>query len=341
MVGEWVKGQVVGSGSFGTVHLAMNKSTGALFVVKSADSVLGRQCLEKEANILSSLNSPYIIQCLGKDISCEGRKLNLLMEYMAGGSLSDLAGKFGGALDENVIRVYTRQILEGLNYLHKNGIVHCDVKCKNVLLGSSGNIKLGDFGCAKRLLPTDSCTASGTPLWMAPEVLRNPQGGLEFASDVWSLGCTVIEMVTGRPPWGGDDGISLNPMAAVMKIACSNEIPEFPSQLSNEGLDFLAKCLERNPKKRWTTDELLNHPFVVVSKKNIHERASSPASILDVAIYEDESDSSCHENECLSSRIPFSTRCCGDRESVVAQRQQQVECDFLVSSQNWVTVRSN
>ncbi|KAK9167711.1 hypothetical protein Scep_002902 [Stephania cephalantha] len=207
---NWVKGNAVGSGSFGVVNLAMNKFTGELFVVKSAASRDGVQVLENEADILENLNSPHIVQCLGRELSKEAngeRRLNLFMEFMAGGSLADVAEKFGGALDESVIRRYTGEILKGLVYLHRNGIVHCDLKCKNVLLGSKGNVKLADFGSAKRLdsLRTENGgktswqNVSGTPLWMAPEVLRNE--GLDFAADIWSLGCTIIEMATGRPPW--------------------------------------------------------------------------------------------------------------------------------------------
>lgn len=129
------------------------------------------------------------------------------MEYMAGDSLSDVEEKFGGALEEKVIKLYTRELLLGIKYLHENGFVHCDLKSKNVLLGSSGDIKLTDFGGAKRLeefmgnrglAARSRLSMGGTPLWMAPEVLRNE--GLDFASDIWSLGCTVIEMATGRPP---------------------------------------------------------------------------------------------------------------------------------------------
>uniref|UniRef100_A0A5B7BEN4 Putative NPK1-related protein kinase 3 n=1 Tax=Davidia involucrata TaxID=16924 RepID=A0A5B7BEN4_DAVIN len=345
---EWVKGKVIGSGSFGTVHLAMNKATGALFVVKSAQSEAGLQFLENEANILENSDSPYVVHCMGRDVlnGANGeRKLNLFMEYMCGGSLADVAEKFGGALDEKVIRLYTREILQGLNYLHKNGIVHCDLKCKNVLLGSSGNIKLADFGCAKRLLndlktngtSTQSCKCiGGTPLWMAPEVLRNE--GLDFAADIWSLGCTIIEMATGRAPWG--DEVS-NPMAAVLKIACSNEIPEFPTQFSKEGLDFLTKCLERNLKSRWTTEELLNHPFVTGKSDDGNSRKEdvcSPASILDVGINEGsyESDESPDGSESIS-RIPFSMKCCGERRRLA--RRQWTDSE-LASSENWVTVRS-
>ncbi|GMP63171.1 hypothetical protein CsSME_00024969 [Camellia sinensis var. sinensis] len=345
--GEWMKGKLVGSGSFGVVHLAMNKATGALFVVKSAQSEAGLRSLENEANILESLNSPHIVHCIGRESNGAngGKEFNLFLEYVAGGSLSDVAEKFGGALDERVIRLYTREILLGLKHLHKNGIVHCDLKCKNVLLGSSGDVKLADFGCAKRLNCSktnggsmqSSKSFAGTPLWMAPEVLRNE--GFDFAADIWSLGCTVIEMATSRPPWGDE---ALNPMAFMMKIARSNEIPQFPHEFSKEGLDFLAKCLERNPKKRWKTEELLNHPFILGTLERgsfkKEEWACSPASILDVGICEEgyESDESVGGE--FRKRIPFSSRCCEERKSIMPWKHQP-ESDFLLSG-NWITVRS-
>ncbi|KAK4339863.1 hypothetical protein RND71_041325 [Anisodus tanguticus] len=167
---KWLKGKVIGSGSFGSVHLAMDKATGGLFVLKSADSEAGLKCLENEVEILENLDSPHIVQ-----FHCS----------------ADVAEKFGGSLDEEVICLYTKRILQGLKYLHENGIVHCDLKCKNILLGTSGEIKLADFGGAKRIndikvtgsTNTKSLSKSigGTPLWMAPEILRNE--GLDFAAD--------------------------------------------------------------------------------------------------------------------------------------------------------------
>ncbi|XVE48522.1 hypothetical protein DITRI_Ditri01bG0008600 [Diplodiscus trichospermus] len=344
--GEWVKGKAIGSGAFGTVHLAMNKATGALFVVKSAESRAGLESLENEATILEGLNSPFIVQCMGKELSKDSngdRKISIFMEYMAGGSLSDVAEKFGGALDENVIRLYTREILHGLKYLHENGIVHCDLKCKNVLLGSSGNIKLTDFGCAKRLQDIKNNggesgrgswqSVGGTPLWMAPEVLRNE--GLAYGSDIWSLGCTVIEMGTGRPPWS--DEVS-NPVAAIMKIACRNQMPRFPSHFSREGLDFLSKCLKRHPKRRWTAEELLEHPFITGKSAwdSKTDGSFSPASVLDVGLYDCDYDSdepgSSNNGESLSMN-PFSTRHCIQSKGSIGSKQH-------AENDHWITVRS-
>lgn len=344
---EWVKGKLVGSGSFGSVHLAMSKVTGGLFAVKSAESGAGLEALENEAKILQSLNSQYVVRCIGKELlsgSNGEHKLNVFMEYMSGGSLSDVAEKFGGMLEEEVIQLYTREILHGLKYLHQNGIVHCDLKCKNVLLGSSRDIKLADFGSAKRLkeikanrgLSGSACQSiGGTPLWMAPEVLRNQ--GLDFASDIWSLGCTVIEMATGRPPWS--DEVS-NPMAAVLKIACSDKTPQFPAQLSQEGVDFLIKCLERDPKRRWTAENLLNHPFVLRNSTRIHtrnEHACSPASIFDIEVYDSDDSESTDAKE-LQSNNPFS-RCVAERNRTARREQAKSDLASGPSSEIWITVR--
>ncbi|XXG52022.1 hypothetical protein AAC387_Pa03g0448 [Persea americana] len=161
----------------------------------------------------------------------------------------------------------------------------------------------------------------GTPLWMAPEVLSSE--GLSPASDMWSLGCTIIEMATGKRPWGED--IS-NPMATVYKITCSNETPQFPSEFSKQGMDFLSKCLERNPRKRWTSKELLSHPFISENLNSMD--LCTPTSVLGVRGWESDGSDSPERGEHLS-RIPFSKRC----------RNNDVESLFG-SSVNWLEVTS-
>ncbi|GER29237.1 protein kinase [Striga asiatica] len=321
---DWLKGSIIGSGSYGTVHLAIDNTTGALFVAKSARSESGVSSLKNEARILEKLNSRHIIKCMGKD-SKNG--YTLFFEYVPGGSLSDLSRKFGGTLDEKLIRLYTREILHGLKYLHDNGIVHSDIKCKNVLLNpNSGEIRLADFGCARVVWSSDEKPFGGTPLWMAPEVLRNER--LDFAADIWSLGCTVIEMATGRPPWGGD-AWDHNPMGVMVKIAKGDGLPEFPRGFSNEGLDFLSKCLRRDPRERWTSERLLDHPFVSSGKGS---GVVSPTSVLDVAIsYNSDDDSDLCDDEfvgrvSLLEKLCFYEKKCWGKD--------------LEGSDDWITVRS-
>jgi len=258
----WARGALIGTGAFGTVSLAMNKSDGGLFAVKSTVSSISPS--QNEYEILRSLDSPFIIRCLGRDHTVENGVSvdNLFMEYMPGGSIVDLLNKFGPQLDESVIRAYTRDILFGINYLHRQGIVHCDIKGKNVLVGANG-VKLADFGSAKKIVDEgenldmdEKNKVRGTPLWMAPEVLNCVEQGP--ASDIWSVGCTVVEMASGRPPFRN----SSNPLVAMYRIACTETLPEIPLSLSPQGRDFLDKCFRRDRSQRWTSAQLLDHPFL-------------------------------------------------------------------------------
>ncbi|KAL0905629.1 hypothetical protein M5K25_024064 [Dendrobium thyrsiflorum] len=244
--GEWTLGPAIGRGATAIVSLAADANSGDLFAVKSSH-VSRSALLEKERSILSSLSFPHIISCLGSTVS--GEFYHLFLELAGGGALSDHAGH----LEELKIRSFTRQILLALRYLHSNGIVHCDVKGRNVLVGSDGKIKLGDFGCARRI---GEGLAMGTPAFMAPEVVRGEEQGI--ASDVWSLGCTVVEMATGKSPWPDAD----DPVAAIHRIGFTSDVPVMPEWASEEAKDFVWKCFRRDPKERWTAEQLLSHPFV-------------------------------------------------------------------------------
>ncbi|KAH9309983.1 hypothetical protein KI387_037894 [Taxus chinensis] len=286
---EWVRGSVIGVGSFGIVSLAMDKATGELLAVKSVECKEERKgelvAIENEINILQKLDSPWIVKFLGENYSEDGGvcRRNLLMEYISGGSVADVVQRFGGGLEESVIRNYTRSIVKGIEYLHSQGIVHCDIKGKNVLVGDSG-VKLADFGSAEVMASESKVELSGTPLWMAPEVVNQEERGAP--SDIWSFGCTVVEMATGSPPWSN---IS-KPLLAMYTIGCSDELPEFPKKLSVEGHDFLEKCLRRDPKQRWTSTQLLSHPFL---SESIQQGPVSPTSILSFHKAEKQLDDSC------------------------------------------------
>lgn len=260
---EWQKGSLIGTGSFGKVYMAMNKKTGELIAVKQVtfssdedDMVAG---IMQEIDLMKRLNHPNIVLFLG----CErtGKKLNILMEYVPGSSLDALLNKFG-AFSEEVVCAYTKQLLEALNYCHKNRVTHRDIKGKNILVDTHGNLKLADFGSAKRFdnfLSKDapSVSYSYTPLWTAPEVLM---GNYNYKIDVWSLGCVIIEMATAEQPWG--DKNFENPFRALYHIGNSDEIPKLPPTFQGDALDFLLKCLDRNPATRWDCEQLLQHPWI-------------------------------------------------------------------------------
>ncbi|XP_010046376.3 mitogen-activated protein kinase kinase kinase 17 [Eucalyptus grandis] len=281
---SWVRGRCIGRGSFGTVSLGFDKRTGEVFAVKSVDaaSCLPHQIesLENEIRILRSLPpSPHVVAYLGDDVtrhegSAKTACRNLHMEYVPGGTAADSAarrwGKFSDA-DEAIVRSQARCVVSALQQLHAGGIVHCDVKGRNILVGQDPrSAKLADFGSAIRIGESgDRIAPRGSPLWMAPEVIRGERQGAP--SDVWSLGCAVVEMVTGRPPWE-DHGVD-----TLTRIGYSSEAPEYPAQLSKLGRDFLEKCLSRDPEARWSCDQLLQHPFL---QKDAADD-SSPRCVLD------------------------------------------------------------
>jgi serine/threonine protein kinase len=141
--------------------------------------------------------------------------MNILMEYVPGSSLDAILQKFG-ALDEQVIRTYTRQLLEALNYCHGNRIIHRDIKGKNILVDTHGTLKLADFGSAKQFVEAKAAPSLNynyTPLWTAPEVLI---GDYTYKIDIWSLGCVIIEMATAKQPW--DEENFENPFRALYHI---------------------------------------------------------------------------------------------------------------------------
>ncbi|XP_019052805.1 PREDICTED: serine/threonine-protein kinase 26-like [Nelumbo nucifera] len=298
---RWSRGNYIGKGSFGIVSLATDESDGRIFAVKSVDpnsSVPSHlESLENEIRVLKSLSSPYVVEYLGDDLTQETATTwyrNLHMEYLPGGTVADLSTQFGGKgtdVDERIVQSYTWCIVSALWYVHARGIVHCDVKGRNVLVGSTpGVAKLADFGSAKRIFGGGANNEEegmilprGTPLWMAPEVIRRDRQGPE--ADVWSLGCTVIEMITGKPAWQDCGGAT----ATMCRIGFSNELPDFPAKLSALGRDFLDKCLRREPSERWTCEQLLRHPFV--SAGAITE--PSPRCVLDwpnSEFYDDEEE---------------------------------------------------
>jgi hypothetical protein len=281
-------GDPVGSGSFGVVHRARVKSTGQLIVVKvvSVDSHDKRslehvEALENELHLLQSLQHPRIVRYLGHERTNlklgvqvgasgeEGEKLLVMCEYMPGGSVAGAIRQFG-PFDEKAIALHTRQIIEGLAFLHENRVCHRDLKCDNVLIDLNGCCKLADFGCSKRLdVSPEGATVimksvKGSIPWMAPEVLMGQ--GYGRPSDVWALGCVVLEMATGQNPWGHFDNI----MQAMYRIGMGNKGPEIPDHLSETCRNFVARCLARDPKHRATVVELLDDPFLRPETRQTH-----------------------------------------------------------------------
>ncbi|KAJ4705993.1 Mitogen-activated protein kinase kinase kinase [Melia azedarach] len=256
----WKKGKLLGRGTFGHVYVGFNSDSGEMCAMKEvtlfddAKSKESAKQLMQEIALLSRLRHPNIVQYYGS--KTVGDKLYIYLEYVSGGSIYKLLQDYG-QFGELAIRSYTQQILSGLAYLHSKHTVHRDIKGANILVDPNGRVKLADFGMAKHIAG-QSCPLSfkGSPYWMAPEVIKN-SNGCNLAVDIWSLGCTVLEMATTKPPWSQYEGV-----AAMFKIGNSKELPTIPDHLSDDGKDFIRQCLQRNPSNRPTAAQLLEHPFV-------------------------------------------------------------------------------
>ncbi|CAI9110120.1 OLC1v1010096C1 [Oldenlandia corymbosa var. corymbosa] len=266
-----------------TAQVNVHPKTGALCALKevemlpddpkSAESI--RQ-LEQEIKVLRHLKHPNIVQYYGSEIV--GDRFYIYLEYVHPGSINKFIRDHFGGITESVVRNFTRHILCGLAYLHSKKTIHRDIKGANLLVDAYGVVKLADFGMAKHLNGhAANLSLKGSPYWMAPELLQSvmqqdSNADLALAVDIWSLGCTIIEMFSGKPPWSEYEGA-----AAMFKVL--KETPPIPENLSAEGKDFLSCCFRRNPAERASASMLLEHPFV----RNSHpsdavSRALSPTA---------------------------------------------------------------
>uniref|UniRef100_A0A671PYB8 non-specific serine/threonine protein kinase n=1 Tax=Sinocyclocheilus anshuiensis TaxID=1608454 RepID=A0A671PYB8_9TELE len=264
----------LGDGAFGKVYKAQNKQTGILAAAKVIDTKTEEELEDYmvEIDILASCDHKYIVKLL--DAFYYESKLWILIEFCAGGAVDAVMLELERPLTEPQIRVVCKHTLEALAYLHEIKIIHRDLKAGNILFTSDGDVKLADFGVSakntKTLQRRDSFI--GTPYWMAPEVVMcetSKDRPYDYKADIWSLGVTLIELAQIEPP-----NHEMNPMRVLLKIAKS-EPPTLatPSRWSPEFSDFLRKALDKHVDNRWSSLQLLQHPFVsnVMDNKPLRE----------------------------------------------------------------------
>lgn len=282
---KYMKGAMIGQGSFGTVFLALHAVTAELMAVKQVEMPSNSgsamdakknnmiEALKHEITLLRDLKHPNIVQYLGSNSDDE--HLNIFLEYVAGGSVATMLVNYG-SLPEGLISNFVRQILQGLNYLHSKDIIHRDIKGANILVDNKGTVKISDFGISKRveastlLHPAPPGLKRGGPrvslqgsvFWMAPEVVR--QTAYTKKADIWSLGCLIVEMFTGSHPHP-----NCTQLQAIFKIGGSagnadNARPDLPEVASEDAKEFLRRTFEIEHEKRPSAQELMEYAFCEV-----------------------------------------------------------------------------
>ncbi|KAL0304286.1 UNVERIFIED_CONTAM: Mitogen-activated protein kinase kinase kinase YODA [Sesamum radiatum] len=288
---RWKKGKLLGRGALGDIYLGFDRwaicEKGEMCAMKevklSSDDAMSKQramVLEIELSVLSQLRHPNIVQYY--------MELKwILQEY--------------GKLGESAIRSYTHQILSGLAYLHSRSISHRDIKAATILVDPNGRIKLASFGIEKHIIgQSHPSLLRESPYWMAPEVIMSPSVR-NPAIDIWSLGCTVLEIATSKPPMS-----QFKQEVAMLKVAYHKELPTIPDHLSDDCKDFVRHCLQWNPKHRATAAQLLEHPFVKSSspsEKQILVSASSAHPTVPNVVKPEDNDHATSSHHSDSRRL--------------------------------------
>eukprot|EP00736_Rhodelphis_marinus_P008235 Rmarinus@m.17198 len=259
----------LGEGSYGSVYKAYWNERQMPVAIKIMSVESDSDAISKELQFLKECDSDHIVRFY--DGWEKDGELWIVMEYCAAGAVSDVMHICDIQLNQQHIQLICKATLQGLAYLHKNRMIHRDVKAGNLLLNTNGECKITDFGVSASFASTWSKrnTIIGTPFWMAPEVIQ--QADYNEKADVWSLGITVIEMAEGRPPYS-----DVHPMRAIFMIP-NRDPPRLthPERWSDDMNDFVAQCLTKDPNLRPSAEQLLQHPFLT-------RKPAKPAVLADL-----------------------------------------------------------
>ncbi|XP_022770658.1 serine/threonine-protein kinase ATG1a-like isoform X2 [Durio zibethinus] len=270
LVGDYILGPRIGWGSSAVVWRSRHRQLGFEVAVKEIDkkllsSKVGEN-LRNEISILSTINHPNIIRFF-EAIETDDR-IYLVLEYCDGGDLAAYIHQHG-KVSEEVARHFMRQLAAGLQVLQEKHLIHRDLKPQNLLLSTKAatlQLKIGDFGFARSLTPLDLAdTLCGSPLYMAPEIIQNQKYNAK--ADLWSVGTILFQLVTGKPPFDGNNQLQL-----FQNILRSTEL-QFPEgaleELHPDCVDLCRSLLRHNPVERLTFMEFFSHKFLGESSKKV------------------------------------------------------------------------
>ena len=274
----YLYGRKIGQGAFGKVNLGLNVLTGRVVAIKSfkkTSETKYNSNMKKilyETNLMKRFNHQNITKIL--EVFHDEEYMLIIMEYINGGNLFNFVKK-RRKLSEKMAKFLFRQIILGIKHIHSQKIVHRDIKLENIIIDLNNTVKICDFGIGKVLYSTDELLYDkcGTPMYMAPEIiLCNKKNGYKgFPVDIWSSGITLYIMLSGALPFTirnkSNEDFSLNDIknkdeSSDLKYQIVNNNPKKIKNISKEAKDLLNGLLNKDPEKRLTCDEILNHPWL-------------------------------------------------------------------------------